>query len=62
MGRSLKLIAVLVFASLALTACGKRGALEPPGVADSDAPKEHQGDTKKQNEEHRSFILDGLLR
>jgi predicted small lipoprotein YifL len=35
MSRSLKLFAVLAFATLALAACGKRGVLEPPGSEDN---------------------------
>ncbi len=59
MGRSLKLIAILAFATLAVAACGKRGALEAP-AASSDA--EDTGPAKAKKGEHRPFILDGLLR
>ena len=66
MGRSLRLIAILAFASLAVTACGKRGALEPPGVAEG-TPKASSNSASKEKKtedegEHRGFILDPLLR
>lgn len=59
MGRSLKLIAILAFASLALTACGKRGPLDTPGSRDEDGHKIKQ---EKKQEEYRPFVLDSLLR
>ena len=73
MSRSLKLITILACATLALSACGKRGALEPP-PGDNGEPAtrvKHSGGTKKDKEgyvhsrssgEHRPFVLDGLLR
>lgn len=61
MNRSLKTIAVLIFATLALTACGKRGPLEAPGVTD-DGDKSVKSSSSKKDEPHRSFVLDGLLR
>lgn len=42
--------------ALALTACGKKGALEP--VRSADAPKVEKG----KDEPHRPFILDSLLK
>lgn len=63
MSRSLKLIAALLFASLAVTACGKRGPLEAPGVVDDEGSKPAKSATHdKGDEPHRDFILDGLLR
>ena len=62
MGRSLKLIVILALASLAVTACGKRGALEAPGVTDEEGHKKKHADKAKQPEEYRPFVLDGLLR
>jgi predicted small lipoprotein YifL len=61
MNRSLKTIAVLIFATLALTACGKRGPLEAPGVAE-DGDKSVKSSSSKKDKPHRSFVLDGLLR
>jgi len=62
MVRSLKLIAILAFASLAVTACGKRGALEAPGATAEDTSAKGTAPAKAKQEEHRGFILDGLLR
>lgn len=62
MGRSLKLIAILAFASLAVTACGKRGALEAPAASAEETGAKDVGSGKAKKEEHRPFILDGLLR
>jgi predicted small lipoprotein YifL len=58
MSRSLKICAVLVFAALSVTACGKRGTLERPSSYEGEkaAPA-----AKAQPEEHRGTILDGLL-
>ncbi len=39
MSRSLKVVAVLAFATLAVTACGKRGVLEPPPGAEKTSTK-----------------------
>jgi predicted small lipoprotein YifL len=60
MNRSLKTIAVLIFTTLALTACGKRGALEAPGIAEDGDKSVKSSSAKK--EKHRDFVLDGLLR
>ncbi|WP_088348274.1 LPS translocon maturation chaperone LptM [Rhodomicrobium vannielii] len=72
MSRSLKLMTVLAFATLALSACGKRGVLEPPPDAEVTTPakKKHNvfgSDSKAEKkpaepQEHRPFVLDGLLR
>jgi predicted small lipoprotein YifL len=75
MSRNLKLITILACATLALSACGKRGALEPPPEENGEsAPRvKHSGGTKKDKEGyvhsrssaengHRPFVLDGLLR
>lgn len=75
MSRSLKLVAVLVFATLAVSACGKRGALEPPPNEDGTVQKkankkagpvakDKEGylSSRPSTEEHRPFVLDGLLR
>ena len=58
MSRSLKLTAILLFAAFAVSACGKRGALEPPG----GTKKAKTAQTKPQEKPHRDFVLDGLLR
>ena len=58
MSRGLKIVLMLSLASLALTACGKRGTLEPPPtVAPSEKPAEPNGEKP-----HRGFVLDPLLR
>ena len=57
MSRSLKLVAILACATLALTACGKRGALEPP-ASDNGASVQ----PKPKEKPHKDFVLDGLLR
>jgi predicted small lipoprotein YifL len=72
MSRSLKLVTVLLCATLAVSACGKRGLLEAP-AGDDGQPVAGQrkylkgDDTKGKKKappetEHREFILDGLLR
>jgi predicted small lipoprotein YifL len=59
MSRGLKIILVLSLASLALTACGKRGTLEPPPAA---APGEGSVEPNPGQKPHRGFVLDPLLR
>ena len=60
MSRGLKIVLVLSLASLALTACGKRGTLEPPPAA---APAQGTTEPAKPGEkQHRGFVLDPLLR
>jgi predicted small lipoprotein YifL len=59
MSRGLKIVLMLSFASLALTACGKRGTLEPPPSA---APAEQSVEPKTNEKPHRGFVLDPLLR
>jgi predicted small lipoprotein YifL len=70
MSRSLKLITILACATLAVSACGKRGALEPP-PSDDNGQLKHSNGTKKDKDgyvhskstgEHRPFVLDSLLR
>jgi predicted small lipoprotein YifL len=59
MSRGLKVVLILSLASLALTACGKRGALEaPPAATTTDKSVEPKPNEKP----HRGFILDPLLR
>lgn len=63
MGRSLKLIAILAFASLAVSACGKRGSLDAPGATeDVQTEQQPKKAEAKKPEPHREFILDGMLR
>jgi predicted small lipoprotein YifL len=63
MGRSLKIIAILAFASLAVTACGKRGALDTPGATEGEeSGKQPKSAEAKKPAPHREFILDGMLR
>jgi predicted small lipoprotein YifL len=59
MSRSLKICAVLVFAALSVTACGKRGTLGRPSSYEN---AEKAPAAKAEPEEHRGTILDGLLR
>ena len=58
MSRSLKLVAILACATLAVTACGKRGALEAPASSDNGASVQ----PKPKEKPHKDFVLDGLLR
>ena len=67
MGRIMKLISVLAFASLTTVACGKRGALEAPGASENGPAVEQRSTgksvaTKEGNGDNRSFILDGLIK
>ena len=78
MSRGLKLATVLLGATLAISACGKRGALEPPAYNDDDGQQSKKSATSSkvtkdkegyyrakpadQTAEHRPFVLDGLLR
>lgn len=63
MSRSLRLVTILAFATLAVAACGKRGALEPPPVSDEGSAKHNsKSEAKAGPKEHKPFILDGLLR
>lgn len=63
MNRNLKLAAALIFASLALTACGKRGTLEAPGVVEDEGGKPAAASSgAKQAEPHRGTWADGLVR
>ena len=72
MSRSLKLFTILACATLAVSACGKRGALEPPASEDGTpaakekkAKKSKDGYVRSQSTsetEHRPFVMDGLLR
>jgi predicted small lipoprotein YifL len=52
----MRVLGVAMLCLFALTACGKKGPLEAPKVA--DAPKAKKG----QPEPHRDFILDPLLK
>jgi predicted small lipoprotein YifL len=61
MSRALILVLSLTFATLGLSACGKRGTLEPPAAAPVE--KSSASVEPKTNEKpHRPFVLDGLLR
>lgn len=48
MSRSLKLVTILVCAALAVSACGKRGTLEPP-LGDDGKPVSGQSKKSKSN-------------
>jgi predicted small lipoprotein YifL len=64
MGRGFILIAIMLLATMSLSACGKRGALEAPALAPEEkkAAAEASPDDKPGDKSHRSFILDPLLR
>lgn len=64
MSRSLTLAATLCFAAMALSACGKRGALEPPSAESAPKTSEKAASVEPKPDEkpHRPFVLDGLLR
>ena len=54
----------IVIAGLSLSACGRRGALEPPPGYESSDPAVASGDpveAQKDAKPQRPFILDGLL-
>jgi predicted small lipoprotein YifL len=56
-------IAGVLIAGLALSACGRRGALEsPPGAKASDASESSDSvEARQAAKPDRPFILDGLL-
>lgn len=61
---SFALVAGILVAGLALSACGRRGALEPPPSAQSTDPAyavEDPVEAQKQAKPDRPFILDRLL-
>jgi predicted small lipoprotein YifL len=60
MSRALILVLSLTLATLGLSACGKRGTLEPPAAAPVE--KSASIEPKTNEKPHRPFILDGLLR
>jgi len=67
MGRILKLISVLAFASLTTVACGKRGALDAPGASENGPAIQQRADNKsvakkESDKDDRSFVLDGLIK
>lgn len=58
------LVTGILVAGLALSACGRRGALEPPPGAEASEPNLASGDpveAKMEAKPDRPFILDGLL-
>jgi predicted small lipoprotein YifL len=57
MSRSLKLVAILACATFAVTACGKRGVLQPPAAVDKSAAAQPNAKEKP----HKDFVLDKLL-
>ena len=59
MSRSLRLITILACATLAVSACGKRGALEAPP---SEEGKSSSVQPNPKEKPHRPFVLDNLLR
>ena len=62
MSRYVKLVAILACVTLVVAACGKRGALEPPpGAVASKSTKKGKGKPVEQ-QSHREFVLDGLLK
>lgn len=66
--KSLKIFAVAAALTVGLAGCGVRGPLEPPpkasseGTATSGAAADAGENSSSKPEEHRPFILDGLLR
>jgi predicted small lipoprotein YifL len=57
MSRGLILVLSLTLLTLGLSACGKRGTLEPP-----PSEKSASVEPKSNEKPHRPFVLDGLLR
>lgn len=68
MAKVIRVLAALALVSVALTACGKRGTLEAPDVAEeksaSAGSPATEGGAKKaaKAEEQGTFVLDPLLR
>ena len=65
-GRNLMRILIMgiLIAGLSLSACGRRGALEPPPGRESSDPAVASGDpvqARRDAKPQRPFILDGLL-
>ena len=61
MSRGFILIAVMLLATMSLSACGKRGSLEAPAVAPVEKSTQSSPEPKPGEKPHRPFILDGLL-
>jgi predicted small lipoprotein YifL len=54
----------LLVAGLALSACGRKGALEPPpgaSASDADLTVDDPVEAEKASKPNRPFILDGIL-
>jgi predicted small lipoprotein YifL len=62
MSRSFILIALLLLATMSLSACGKRGTLEPPAAASAEKSASTAPEPKPGEKPHRPFVLDPLLR
>jgi predicted small lipoprotein YifL len=62
MSRGFILIAMLLLATMALTACGKRGTLEAPPAEVAPSGKSASVEPKPNEKPHRPFVLDPLLR
>ena len=68
MASIIRIVAVLALVCVGLTACGKKGTLESPEMADekpatSDASGDKDASARKARPaDNRSFILDPLLR
>ncbi len=61
---ALKTILILFglgLAASAMSGCGKKGSLEPPG-AETSVSGEKKEARKEASKEHKPHILDGLLR
>lgn len=56
--RPVAILLAMVAMAVALSACGRRGALEPPPSA---AVKAKDGSNAPAKERDRPFILDGLI-
>lgn len=67
MANVVRVLAALAVVSVALTACGKRGTLEAPDVAEDKAAVGRQaadngGKKAAKSEDQQTFVLDPLLR
>jgi predicted small lipoprotein YifL len=60
MSRGFILIAIMLLITMSLSACGKRGTLEPPPATEKTA--QTAPEPKPGEKPHRPFVLDGLLR
>jgi predicted small lipoprotein YifL len=62
MSRAFILMAIMLLVTMSLSACGKRGTLEPPAAAPAETTSQTAPEPKPGEKPHRPFVLDPLLR